>query len=109
MYEFLRPYKQLLPDIVTSKESMARAIDLASFVYSSLEKRGHRVTFAPADSKMFRVAIDEREAPGKDRKYGRWSHGKIWSPQRPTVTYVDDFVIGIALTEVTERVTLRRG
>ncbi len=106
--EFLRPYKQLLPDIVTSETCLTHALDLASEIYNALEKRGHRVLFAPPDGKMHRPDIEERESPGKDRKYGRYSMGRIWSPHRPTISYVGTVPVGLALTEMTERVTLRR-
>jgi hypothetical protein len=105
--EFLRPYKQLLPDIVASEICLVRALDLASEIYRALNRKDHRVLFAPPDQKMRRVHIEERETPGKDRKYGRYSTGSIWSPHRPTITYIGSVPIGIALTEMTERVTMR--
>lgn len=106
--EFLRPYKQLLPDIITSEDCLSRALDLASAIYDALERREHRVVLAPPDQKMHRPDIEEREAPGKDRKYGRYSSGKVWSPHRPTITHIGTIPVGIALTEMTERATLRR-
>jgi hypothetical protein len=33
--------------------------------------------------------------------------GTIWAPDRPTVFYIDTVPIGLALTEMTERVTMR--
>lgn len=87
--EFLRPYKYLLPDVVASEAFLARALDLANEVYTAFDRKGHRVLFAPPDQKMGRVHIDEREAPGKDRKYGRHSMGSIWSPHRPTIPTLD--------------------
>lgn len=105
--EFLRPYKLLLPDIVASEACLSRALDLANEIYSALDKKGHRVLIAPPDQKMDRIHIEERETPGKDRKYGRYQTGSIWSPHRPTITYVGSIPIGLALTEMTERVTLR--
>ena len=57
---------------------------------------------------MHRPEVEERESPGKDRKYGPYSMGRIWSPHRPTITYVGIVPFGLALTEMTERVTLRR-
>lgn len=106
-YEFLRPYKLLLPDIVTSEASLTRALDLGNTLYCAFERKGNRVMFAPPDSGMRRVAVDEREAPGKDRKYGPYASGAIWSPHRPTIIYVGTVPIGLVLTEMTERITLR--
>lgn len=105
--EFLRPYKLLLPDIVTSERSMVRAIGLAGKIYNALEDKGHRVLFAPPDQAMRRAKVDEREFPRNDRKYGRHSMGTIWSPHRPTITYIGSVPVGLALTEMTERTTLR--
>lgn len=105
--EFLRPYKKLLPDIISSEGSLHQAIEIANEIYKYLSAKGHRVQFAPPDQKMHRVAFEERETPGKDRKYGRHSMGTIWSPHRPTITFVGDVPFGITLTEMTERATMR--
>jgi hypothetical protein len=106
-YEFLRPYKQLLPDIVSSEANLVRSLEMASALYNALNGKGHRVLIAPPDNSMRRPHIEEREIPGMDRKYGHYSFGTIWSPYRPTITYVGSVPIGLALTEMTERVTLR--
>jgi hypothetical protein len=105
--EFLRPYKYLLPDIVASAESLIAALDLANDIYSGLDLKGHRVMFSPADQEMRRVHVVEQEVPLKDRRYGRYQLGSIWSPRRPTVTYVGSVPVGLTLTEMTERVTVR--
>lgn len=106
--EFLRPYKQLLPDIVTSEACLGQALDLANDIYRALDSKGYRVLFAPPDRQMHRPHIEERESPGKDRKYGQYSMGRVWTPHRPTITYLGNIPVGLALTEMTERVTLRR-
>ena len=105
--EFLRPYKYLLPDIVSSEACLARALDLANDLYNALEKKGHRVLIASPGQASHRAHVEEREVVGKDRKYGRYSTGSIWSPQMPTVTYIGSVPIGRALTEMTERATMR--
>ncbi|ESY01399.1 hypothetical protein [Mesorhizobium sp. LNJC405B00] len=105
--EFLRPYKYLLPDIVASEDLLVRALDVANEVYTAFDKKGHRVLFAPPGQRMGRVHIEEREVPEKDRKYGRYSSGSIWSPHRPTITYIESVPIGLALTEMTERTVMR--
>lgn len=91
--EFLKPYKQLLPDVVTSEACLIRALGLANDIYNALERKGHRVLFAPPDRQMRRQHIEERESPGRDRKYGQYSMGRIWSPHRPTITYLDSIPI----------------
>ncbi len=105
--EFLKPYKYLLPDIVASEGCLNQALDIAGQVYLALDRAGHRVVLAPPDQQLHRVHIEEREVPGKDRHYGRYGFGGIWSPQRPTIAYFGDTPIGISLTELTERITLR--
>lgn len=105
--EFLRPYKYLLPDIVASADHLSTALDIANEIYNALDLKGHRVMFAPADHEMRRRHVDEQEVPRKDRKYGRYQTGSIWSPRRPTVTYVGSIPVGLVLTEMTERVTMR--
>ncbi len=106
--DFLRPYKQLLPDIVTTETRLPQALDLANTLYNSLEAAGHRVTFAPTDRPTSRPAVEFQEHPRKDRKYGDYGMGQIWSPHRPTVTYLGPVPVGLALTEMTERVTMRK-
>jgi len=105
--EFLRPYKYLLPDIISSEACLTIALDIANQIYVALERAGHRVLLAPPDQQLHRVDIEEREVPGKDRHYGRYGSGSIWSPQRPTLVYIGSMPIGIALTELSERATLR--
>lgn len=105
--EFLRPYKYLLPDIVVSADRLSAALDIANEIYSALDLKGHRVMFAPADQEMRRIHIDEQEVSRKDRKYGRYQTGSIWSPRRPTITYVGSIPFGLVLSEMTERVTMR--
>ncbi len=105
--EFLRPYKYLLPDIVASADHLSAALDIANEIYNALDLKGHRVMFAPADQEMRRIHVDEQEVPRKDRKYGRYQTGSIWSPRRPTVTYVGSIPVGLVLIEMTERVTMR--
>lgn len=105
--EFLRPYKKILPDLISTELSLSRALSIANDLYVALDKRGHRVSIAPADAKMNRIQIKEQEVDQKDRKYGRYHFGSIWAPDRPTITYIDTVPIGLAITEMTERVTMR--
>lgn len=73
---------------MTSETQLPRALDLANALYDGFERKGYRVTFAPPDQPLFRAQIEEREVPEKDRKYGRYSCGRIWAPHRPTVAYI---------------------
>lgn len=105
--EFLRPYKTLLPDIITSEACLENAIQIADKIYKALENADHRVLFAAPDQNLRRVTIEERENSVGERKYGRYSMGSIWSPHRPTVTFVGDVPFGLTITEMTERSIMR--
>ncbi|RVU33950.1 hypothetical protein EOI86_22755 [Hwanghaeella grinnelliae] len=105
--EFLNPTKKLLPDIICSAKCLERALSIANELYRAMERKGHRIQIAPPNPDFRRAHIEDREVPGKDRKYGRYGFTGIWSPLRPTITFFDDVPIGLALTEMTERAALR--
>lgn len=106
-YEFLRPYKRILPDVVVSESSLPRALAIANQLYLTIEEAGRKLRIAAAGEKLHRTEIDERESERKDRKYGRYQSGRPWGPDRPTVFEIGTVPIGIAVTEMTERVTMR--
>lgn len=105
--EFLRPYKRILPDLISSEPALLRALSIANDIYLALDKQGFRVHIAPATDDLRRVHVNEQEVVLKDRKYGRYHSGSIWGPDRPTIFSIDTVPIGLALTEMTERVTMR--
>lgn len=105
--EFLRPYKRILPDLISSETQLLRALSIANDLYLALDGQGYRVQIAPAGGDLNRIRIKEQEVERKDRKYGQYHSGSIWAPDRPTVLYVDTVPIGLAITEMTERVTMR--
>ncbi|MDX8469776.1 hypothetical protein RFM26_29250 [Mesorhizobium sp. VK23B] len=105
--EFLRPYKRILPDLISSEAALLRALSIANDLYLALHKQGYRVHIAQAADDLHRIHIKEQEVERKDRKYGRYHSGSIWAPDRPTVFYIDTVPIGLALTEMTERVSMR--
>lgn len=97
---FLRPRKRCIVDVFVSKATVQRALALAKSLFFALEKRGHRVAFAPFGS-YTRPAIDERADGGRRREeYGYGS----WSPDRPTVAYIGPLVIGLTIFEFSEEV-----
>lgn len=106
-YEFVRPYKRILPDIVASENSLLRALAIANQLYLAIEEAGCKLRIATTDEKLHRIDIDERESERKDRKYGRYQSGRPWGPDRPTVFEIGTVPIAIAVTEMTERVTMR--
>lgn len=102
---YLKPYKKLLVDVTASKAGLDKALDLANDLFNALHSVGHRVVLAPADAKLGRDRIDERETATKPREY--WQHSGPWSPYRPTVVYVGTVAIGLSIVEMSEDVTLR--
>lgn len=105
--EFLRPYKRILPDLISSEAAVLRALSIANDLYLTLDEQGYRVHIAQATEGLHRIHVKEQEVERKDRKYGRYHSGSIWAPDRPTIFYIDTVPIGLAITEMTERVTMR--
>jgi hypothetical protein len=105
--EFLRPFKRILPDIISSETTLPKALSVANDLYLALDRHGCRVQIASSSDNLRRARIDEQEIGQKNRKYGRYHYGSIWSPDRPTIFYIGDVPMGITITEMTERVTLR--
>ncbi|EJC71116.1 hypothetical protein Rleg5DRAFT_6950 [Rhizobium leguminosarum bv. viciae WSM1455] len=105
--EFLRPYKRILPDVISSEPALLRALSIANGLYLALDKEGYRVHTASANDDLRRIHVKEQEVELKDRKYGRYHSGSIWGPDRPTIFFIDTVPVGLALTEMTERVTMR--
>ncbi|WP_245468015.1 hypothetical protein [Mesorhizobium sp. M1D.F.Ca.ET.043.01.1.1] len=105
--EFLRPYKRILPDLISSETALLRALSIANDLYLALDEQGYRVHIAPAADDLYRINVKEQEVERKDRKYGPYHSGSIWAPDRPTVFYIDTVPVALALTEMTERVTMR--
>jgi hypothetical protein len=102
---YLKPYKYLLVHVVASQAGLDKALDLANDLFNALESVGHRVRMVDAKSDLHGTTVDEREKPGKPRD--RWHYNAVWSPMRPTVVYVGDVAIGLAVIEMSELVTLR--
>lgn len=99
-WDYLKPYKKLLVDVVTSSEGLDRGLSLANDLYNALESMGHRVVIAPTQESMRRINVD---TPAVDY----WHHTRYWSPYRPTVVYVGSIAIGLIVFEYPEKATLR--
>jgi hypothetical protein len=105
--EFLRPYKRILPDLISSEPVLLRALSIANALHLAIDEQGYQVHIAQAADKLQRIHVREQEIERKDRKYGRYHSGSIWAPDRPTVFYIDMVPVALAITEMTERVTMR--
>lgn len=105
--EFLRPYKRILPDLISSEAALLRVLSIANALYLALDEQGYRVHIAQAADNLLRIQVREQEVERKDRRYGRYHSGRIWAPDRPTIFYIDTVPIALAVTEMTERVTMR--
>ncbi|RWI31091.1 MAG: hypothetical protein EOQ93_32985, partial [Mesorhizobium sp.] len=59
--EFLRPYKRILPDLISSEAALLRALSIANDLYLALHKQGCRVHIAQAADDLHRIHIKEQE------------------------------------------------
>jgi hypothetical protein len=101
--EHPRPYKRLIPDIVVFPEMLTRALGVANALYLALEQRGFQVVLA--EGYHHRPTLDCRDEPG--RPIGPYERGG-WSPNRPTIVFVETIAIGLTLYELTESVEVAR-
>jgi hypothetical protein len=99
---YLRPYKQILVDLIISKTSLNVALDIANKLFLAFEDYDYKVRLEPAGSYFQRPEVDERSKPGKG-----YRHIKHWSPCRGTIIYVGTVAIGLTLFEVSEQKEMR--
>ena len=99
---FLKPRKYLLPDIIVSKETIDRAIEVANRLYLAFERRGHSVIFVPYGQGMQRQAVDEREKGGRRKE--KYYTTDLWSPARPTAALIGTVAFGMTIYEMSENV-----
>lgn len=98
----VRPYKQVLVDILVSKEALSRALELASDFFLLLETRGQRVMLATGAANYRRRAPEVREGLKGDRNAYGYDVSRMWAPARPTLSWVGDVAFGLTLFEVSE-------
>jgi len=53
--EFLRPYKRIQPDLISSEAALFRALSIADDLYLALDKQGYRVHIAPPTDELRRI------------------------------------------------------
>jgi hypothetical protein len=100
-YGFLKPRKHALVDVISSKDTLDRALDVANALYLSLEKRGHTVELEPLGQRLRRYAIDEREKVNRADYYP-----DNWSPSRSTLVLIGSVAVGLTLFEMSEYVEM---
>lgn len=113
--QYLRPYKKLLVDVTASKTSLERTLAFANDLFNALESAGHRVALAPRIGGFHCVKIDKDEHPKKQRHPNRDYHSYsrdgyfdgLWNPGTPTVAYVGEIAIGLAVLEMSDSVLMR--
>lgn len=105
--QHLRPYKRLLVDVTASLAGLDKALGFANDLFNALESAGHRVLISSRAENFIRAHIDEHEQlPKTESKVSRYGCS-LWSPQRPTVVYIDSVAFGLAIIEMSEPVLLR--
>lgn len=102
---YLRPYKYILPDIIVTKESLEKSLDLANRLYMRMEAEGYSVGIASAHEHLHGISLDEKGLP-TSRSHDRY--GSPWRPRSPTVARGQAVCVGLVITEVLGRAKFRR-
>ncbi len=106
---YLRPTRQLFPDIVVSPEQLKRTLSLASRLYNELEARGLDVRIAAKDSGLRTCGLDHRVdlTPRTMENSGpSYPIVQAWRPLRPTVVFSADVAIALTVYELSEYVSV---
>lgn len=91
--EYLRPLKRKLPDILVSPAALTQALDLASELYLSFERRDFRVVVSDGGRGTYwRKDFEHRLTPGA-QPYS----DKVWSPCDPTVAFIGTVAFGLTV------------
>ena len=98
----MKPRKHIMVDILTSKETVDRALDVANELFLSFERRGYSVTLEPYGQRFRRYAVDEREQRGRARQYS-----DLWGPSRSTLVFIGTVAFGLTIFEMTENVEMQ--
>ena len=96
----LKPRKGVLVDIIVSKETVDRALEVANELFLSLEKRGLSVVIEPNGQNFKRHPVNEREK-GVRRQH---EYSDLWCPSRSTLVFVGTVAFGLTIFEMTENV-----
>ena len=97
---YLKPKKWHLVDVIASKDTADRALDVANELFLLCEARNHHVMFAPGNYQHYsRNAVDEREKPNRGNH-----NSDLWGPSLPTVVFIGTVAFGLTIFEMTEHV-----
>ncbi len=96
---YLKPSKRLMVDVIASKQTCSRALDVANELFLLFEERGYTVAFERKGVFLRRYAVDEREKGGRDRHYS-----DLWCPARDTIVTIGTVLIGLTIFEMSENV-----
>jgi hypothetical protein len=99
---YLRPSKRLMVDVIASKPTFSRALDVANELFLLFEERGHTVAFERHGLFLRRNTVDEREKGGRDRNYS-----DLWRPSRNTIVTIGTVLIGLTIFEMSENVEVK--
>jgi len=99
---YLKPSKRLMVDVIASKQTCSRALDVANELFLLFEESGHEVAFERKGLFLRRYAVDEREKGGRDRHYS-----DLWSPARDTIVTIGTVLIGLTIFEMSENVEVK--
>jgi hypothetical protein len=99
---YLKPIKRLLVDVIVSKQTCNRALDVANELFLLFEERGYQVAFAPKGVYLRRYAVDEREKGGRERNFS-----DLWYPARDTIVSIGTVLIGLTIFEMSENVEVK--
>jgi hypothetical protein len=106
--QHLRPYKRLLVDVAASLAALDKALGFANDLFNALESAGYHVLISSRAEEFTRPRIDDHEQlPKVPRNEHSYDYNRLWSPQRPTVVYVNSVAFGLAVIEMSESVVLR--
>jgi hypothetical protein len=99
---YLKPAKRNIVDVVVTKGALEKALVFANELFLTLETNKYRVMLAEQRGFWPRVEPDLREDK-KERKFA----SSIWRPAKVTVVYIGTVAIGLCVSEMFERVTVR--
>ena len=91
--------------MLVSKESLERALQVASELFLALEDRGQHVVLAPAGSRYHHVTCKLRD-PEIEPETSEHSLAR-WYPGAPTISVIGDVAIGLTLFEVSVEMEVR--